>query len=292
MSTKLDHIKNQKWDVALLAVSGGVDSIVLLHLLASAGSNIEAAYIDHSQRDDTALDILAIKELTDKHKIKLHISKLNLPPVCSEQLARKERYKALNQIMQERGLNHIITAHHADDVIETAVINLIRGTGPRGLSSLRHQPQGIWRPFLFDFQNNTYILKNDLLDYAKQHQLRWNEDSTNQSADYLRNRIRQKLKSSNKNDLLKLLKIISSNSQTIDQIDQEVKHLDLVLTDPTDQGYYKIEAFKLLPEEIKDQFLYQKISEYGYDVNKDAVKRAKEFVQTKTTGKILELPPA
>lgn len=290
MSTKLDQIKKLNVQSALLAVSGGVDSIALLHLLAGSSTQLEVAYIDHSQREDTNQDIESVKLLTDKFKVKLHVIKLNLPKNCSEQLARSKRYQTLHKIKTERNLEHLITAHHADDVIETAIINLLRGTGPRGLSALRHQPNGIWRPYLFDLQNENYITKQDILDYAHQNDLKWHEDSTNSSGDYLRNRIRSRLKVSNPQDKLSLLRVISKNITLIEQIDQEISKLeqDLKLPNPG-QITYSTKLFKSLPEEVKDQFLHTKISQHGYDVNKDAVIRAKEFIQTKTTGKILQL---
>lgn len=289
MSTKLDHLKKQNWDNSLLAVSGGVDSIVLLNILASSKAKFEVAYIDHSQRADTHLDIRAIQALTDKYNIRLHTSKLYLPADCSEQQARTERYKALDEIKKTSNLEYLITAHHADDALETAIINLVRGTGPRGLSSLRHQGGGIWRPFLFDFQNQTYITKQDILDYAKDHQLVWHEDSTNQSPDYLRNRIRKQLENSKPEDKIKFLDIISKNIGLTDQIDQGIYQLDIDLKEQQDKSKYSIKRFKELPEELKDQLLHRKISQYGYDVNKDSISRAKAFIQTKTTGKVLQL---
>lgn len=289
MSTKLDHLQKHNWDNSLVAVSGGVDSIVLLDILASSNAKIEAAYVDHSQRPDTSKDIEVVKLLTDKYSLKFHLIKLDLPPGCSEQQARTERYKALNKIKQDSSLKHLITAHHADDVLETAIINLIRGTGPRGLSSLRHQENGIWRPFLQDFQNKTYITKQDILEYAKSQKLKWHEDSTNQSSDYLRNRIRKSLESAKPDHKINLLNIISRNIGLIKQIDQYTDQLDLGLENQTDTNIFSVQKFKILPEEVKDQFLHRKLSQCGFDIGKDAVIRAKDFILTKTTGKTLQL---
>lgn len=307
MSTKLDQIDfnliNPSNDVLLVAVSGGVDSTVLLDVLARSRNKIEVAYIDHSQREDTDLDITAIKKLTSKYSLKLHIAKLDLPKGCSEQQARTARYTALYQIIKENNhLGHLVTAHHADDVLETAIINLIRGTGPRGISSLRHQPNGIWRPFLYELnydkcqdhkkqreQNKQYITKSDILDYALAHQLSWHEDSTNKSNDYLRNRIRQRLDGSKKADKLAMLELISRNAILTEQIDQEVDSISQILQHPELDSTFQLELFYKLPEEIKEQFLHRKISHYGFDVGQQSVMRAKVFLETKTTGKILQL---
>lgn len=317
MSTKLDHYQRKNNKSALLAVSGGVDSIVLLDLLGKALdqhgqeqeqdpdpseikslisvfvedtglSKIELAYIDHSQRTDTGMDIKATRQLADQFNLKLHVISLDLPKDCSEQLARQKRYEALEQTKLQRALDHIITAHHADDVLETAITNMTRGTGPKGLSSLHHQPDNIWRPFLYKLKEGVYICKKDILDYAHANKLGWHEDSTNASDKYLRNRIRQRLAKQKPEEKLKLLSLISANLELREEISQNTQLLELTLSLDGDQTY-SIPLFRELPEEVKSQFLHTKISQNGFDVNKESVDRAKEFIQTKTTGKTLQL---
>jgi len=309
MNTKSEHHKKS----ALLAVSGGLDSIVLLHLLASRLFNqpnqttpgkltsliqdfisltnlskLELAYIDHSQRSDTEKDIQAIKSLSQHYNLNLHISKLNLPPDVSESLARELRYKELEKIKSKNKLDHLITAHHADDVVETALINLTRGTGPKGLTSLRHHPAGIWRPYLSKLNQKVHINKVDLEQYAKEHQLSWHEDSTNQTDRYLRNRIRQKLFSTPKADQKKLLDLITSqqeNNLNASQItEQIIEHLTSNQPD-----HYNRADFLDLEEDIQNHILHILISQKGYDVNRQSVQRAQEFISTAKTKKILQL---
>lgn len=313
MNKKLERQHKNTSSSALLAVSGGVDSIVLLNLLQLATINpdglgptkleklirsftqevglkkIMIAYVDHSQRDDTNLDIAAIRAVSKKSNTPIKIIKLDLPPGCPEHIAREKRYQALQELKTKEGLSYIITAHHADDAVETSIINMIRGTGPKGISSLSHQKDGLWRPFLYKLEEGIYISKSDILDYANKKNILWHEDSTNQSDQYLRNRIRRQLSSQSSHKKIKLLNLISSSLKINREIVGAVASLDSSLATDKNKQIYSKELFKLLPEEVKDQFVHAKLAQNGFDVSKDAVKRAKEFIQTKTTGKILQL---
>lgn len=313
MSTKLDQSPTSAKKSALLAISGGLDSIVLLHLLATEVQcsqeaehkdqlktlihdfiafnglgRLELAYIDHSQRDDTKQDIEVIQTLADQFKLTLHVTKLDLPSNCSEQTARDARYQALEQTRSSRKLNSIITAHHADDVLETAIINLTRGTGPKGLSALRHHADGIWRPFLFKFSDRVFVTKKDLLDYAKQNNLKWHEDSTNKSDKYLRNRVRQNISPNSDEEKEELLRLIANQQQANIDIDLLTQRaLEYLRKEP--QNTYDKRLFLDLSEDIQKQVLHSLINSNGYDVNKASVIRAAEFIKTAGTKKTLQL---
>jgi tRNA(Ile)-lysidine synthase len=248
---------------------------------------LELVYIDHSQRDDTNKDIQAIQLLADEFNLQFHTSKLDLPPNCSEQVARELRYKELERIRSERELDAIITAHHADDVAETAIINLTRGTGPKGLTSLRHHSGGIWRPFLFKLSNRLFITKADLQKYAEQNNLKWHEDSTNNSNKYLRNRVRQSLRSSSEADKQKLLRLIANQQQT--NLDINLLTTQIIGYLLTDEDTYSRPLFLGLSEDIQKQVLHSIISDIGYDINRQAVLRALEFIQAAATKKTLQL---
>jgi len=109
----------------------------------------------------------------------------NLGPNASEDAARQARYAFLQDVKQKHGVHKIITAHHQDDLIETALINLIRGTGRQGLSAISSNPD-VLRPLL-------QVPKEQIINYAKANKLEWHEDSTNQDLDYLRNYLRHKI---------------------------------------------------------------------------------------------------
>lgn len=165
----------------VVAVSGGVDSVVLLDILTKKPDlELIVAHFDHGIRDDSAQDADFVKTLAEKYNLQFEMRREELGPDASEELARARRYSFLKETATKLN-GSLITAHHNDDVIETIAINLLRGTGWRGLAVL---DSGVLRP-LTDFS------KSDILDYARKQNLTWREDSTNQSNKYLRNRVRQ-----------------------------------------------------------------------------------------------------
>lgn len=170
----------------VLAVSGGVDSVVLLDLLADRSDlQLVVAHFDHGIRPDSAADRKFVQSLAAAHRLPFVYDRTNLGEGASEAIARQARYKFLFKVCRATGARALITAHHGDDMLETAIINLIRGTGRRGLSALKSN-QKVLRPLLSQS-------KADLLQYAKQQNLRWHEDSTNQDDRYLRNQVRHQV---------------------------------------------------------------------------------------------------
>lgn len=170
----------------IVAVSGGVDSVVLLDLLSKQPDlKLIVAHFNHGIRSDSAKDAKYVEDLAGQYSLQFELGSAELGQDASEELARDARYQFLNKIKSQYNALQIVTAHHSDDVVETIIINLIRGTGWRGLSSLR-STEHLARPLL-DFT------KKDILDYANDNKLQWVEDSTNQDLKYLRNEIRHKI---------------------------------------------------------------------------------------------------
>lgn len=170
----------------MLAVSGGVDSVALLHLLAQRPEvQLTVAHFDHGIRTDSAEDQRFVQKLAQKYRVPFVYQVGNMGLRASEAAARRERYKFLHQVRKSSGAQAIITAHHQDDVLETIILNLLRGTGWRGLNSLK-STDTIKRPLL-------PVPKSKLISYAKREGLEWREDSTNQDERYLRNYIRQRI---------------------------------------------------------------------------------------------------
>lgn len=168
----------------VVAVSGGVDSVVLLDLLAKkSGLELVVAHFDHGIRDDSAEDRKLVQKLAKHYELPIFYKSGKLGPDASEATAREARYKFLRQVMQEQDAKAIITAHHQDDMLETAIINMLRGTGRKGLSSLISTKELV-RPML-------KWTKSDVLTYAREHNLAWYEDSTNADERYLRNYVRK-----------------------------------------------------------------------------------------------------
>lgn len=167
----------------VVAVSGGIDSVCLLDLLVKTENyELIVAHYDHGIRANSSEDCSFVQALAHKYKISFITERGDLGPEASEAEAREARYQFLRRIAKEYQAKAIITAHHQDDRIETLFINLIRGTGRKGLSALK-ETEEIKRPFLS-------LSKNELKSYALQHNLSWVEDSTNTEERYLRNYIR------------------------------------------------------------------------------------------------------
>lgn len=167
----------------VVAVSGGVDSVVLLDVLARQQEvQLIVAHFDHGIRVDSAEDRKLVQSLAEKYGLPFAYAEGNLGADASEEAARAARYAFLKSVQQKYSADGIITAHHQDDLLETAILNLLRGTGRKGLTALASNPH-VTRPLL-------HISKQEILDYAHEHQLQWHEDSTNSNPKYLRNYVR------------------------------------------------------------------------------------------------------
>ena len=166
----------------ILAVSGGVDSVVMLHLYHH-DPDVLVAHFDHGIRPNSADDCAFVERLAHSYQLPFFSKRAHLGANSSEESARSARYGFLNQLAKEQN-GQIYTAHHQDDLIESVVINILRGTGWRGLAPLNNP--AIVRPLLG-------WTKLDIYKYAAQHHLVFREDQTNSDDNYLRNRIRFKL---------------------------------------------------------------------------------------------------
>ncbi|MEO5691455.1 MAG: tRNA lysidine(34) synthetase TilS [Candidatus Saccharimonadales bacterium] len=167
----------------VVAVSGGIDSVVMLDVLVSSTEDeFVIAHYDHGIREDSSEDAELVRSLAKTYGLVFETYEDKLGPSTSEADAREARYRWLESVMETHGADAIATAHHQDDVIETMIINLIRGTGWRGLISLGNREKLI-RPLLS-------WPKIQIATYAIEHNLVWHDDSTNDDMSFLRNYIR------------------------------------------------------------------------------------------------------
>jgi tRNA(Ile)-lysidine synthase len=226
----------------VLAVSGGVDSVVLLDKAARGELDLPAAelvvaHFDHGMRPDSAGDAEFVEKLTLKYQIKFMLGLGQLAQDASEQLAREQRYDFLRTVAGD-GL--VVTAHHQDDLIETILINLLRGTGWRGLAPM--WSADIVRPLLG-------YSKAELVDYAIKHRLEWVEDETNYSQRYFRNRVRDKATRLSVDARRRLLEQYDKQSQLRHAIESILSHL------PLDTGQYQLDGVLQLPETVAIEVL-------------------------------------
>ncbi len=208
----------------VVAVSGGVDSVVLLDTLAKLPHELlVVAHFDHGIREESAEDARFVERLAAQYGLPYISKRAELGPNASEAAARRARYDFLRTIA-ERYEATIATAHHADDVVETVAINLLRGTGWRGLAVLNDST--IERPLI-------HLWKEDLYTYALGHRLEWVEDATNATDAYLRNRLRHKIAAHLSIEQKKQIQRLWGKQRTL--VDDVRRELDGILR--TDEPY-------------------------------------------------------
>lgn len=168
----------------IVAVSGGVDSVVLLHQLVQAGRHrLVVAHVNHGMRPEADADARFVAGLAKQYGLPYEEHRAALGEDASEEVARQARYDFLFAIAQRHDAR-VVTAHHADDVVETVALNLRRGTRWRGLAAM--SDERIERPLVS-------WTKQQIYEYATDHHLEWVEDGTNYSDKYLRNQLRRRL---------------------------------------------------------------------------------------------------
>jgi tRNA(Ile)-lysidine synthase len=216
VSLSKSHKKMKSMTVAL---SGGVDSVVLLHLLHQLQKTqtftLKASHVHHGLSKNADKWVTFCEKLCRKLSIPLDINYGKLPQKKSlgiEGEARRLRYEKLLQTKTDL----VVLAHHEDDQAETFLLQLMRGAGVKGLSSMAHfdDTRRLWRPLL----NTSRI---DIESYAKKHKLKWIEDESNQNIDFDRNFIRSKILPILKNRFSHIIKVISRSSSHL----AEAQHL-------------------------------------------------------------------
>lgn len=170
----------------IVAVSGGVDSVCLLDLLiARGGYELVVAHVDHGIRGDSALDLELVQRMAEDNSLYIVYTTYNFTKQTSEQQLRQARYGFLFEQMHKHDARGIITGHHADDLLETSIMNIRRGTDRYGAAGGMNR-EGIMRPLI-------KVSKSELISYAQKHHLSWHEDSTNTDLHYTRNMIRHEV---------------------------------------------------------------------------------------------------
>jgi tRNA(Ile)-lysidine synthase len=208
----------------VVAVSGGVDSVVLLDLLAQQKDlELIVAHFNHGIREDSHEDEVLVAKLAAKYEVPFVVEHGKLGPDASEDKARQARYAFLGRVRDRKKAQAIITAHHEDDMLETAIINVLRGTGRRGLTSLSSSDE-LLRPML-------HLHKEAIYEYARERNLEWHEDSTNQDEKYLRNYVRQQIvgafSQETRESLLEIVGKVRQLNTAIDDILHKEFHIDL-----------------------------------------------------------------
>ena len=202
----------------VLAISGGVDSMVLANLFLINNLNFSIAHCNFQLRGkESDDDELFIKKWCSEKDIKLYNKKFSTEDYCKNNKltiqmgARELRYEWFSELIDKEKYDFIVTAHHIDDQLETFIINSIRGTGIDGLVGIPDKINKIIRPLLM-------TSKDQIIEYSKVNRINYREDSSNDKEDYLRNEIRHSvipyLKSDDDNVLLKFKTTIENLNST------------------------------------------------------------------------------
>lgn len=243
----------------VVAVSGGVDSVVLLDMLVKIRNEksqefpeLIVAHFEHGIRgEESQFDAEFVKNLSQKYRLKFEIGYGNLTQNSSEDTARRARYKFLRDVAKKHH-GQLVTAHHADDFIGSVAINLQRGTGWRGLAVMH--AADIVRPL-------RRFTKADVLAYATREKLEFVEDATNRDPNYLRNRLRAGVVALSVEKRAKIMALIAQQKTLAERIESEAKKMLATQKNPEAElsRYFltmidEVSALELLQTFFRQQF--------------------------------------
>lgn len=241
-------------------------------------------HVDHGIRDDSHKDQQLVRSIAMSHNIPYETTQLSLGPQASEEMARELRYDFLRHICNKYNVVAMITAHHQDDLLETVIINIVRGTGWRGLASLR-STSDILRPLL-------HVPKADILQYAQNHGIVWREDPTNADQSYLRNRVRHAiLAKASRNWRDNTLRIIVRQNQNVAHIDNEASRwLTEYATDT--EGTTSLSRYQLsmIPYDVAHELLQTLLRrKIGKSIERPLMQKALLFCKVAKSGKVFQM---
>ena len=253
----------------LLAVSGGADSMLMLHLFVSAGFPVAVAHCNFGLRgSESDGDEQFVSDYCDKHNLAFYVKHFNTQDyalekgISIEMAARDLRYSWFDRLLKKHGLDLLATAHHQDDVIETFLINLSRGSGIKGLSGIQPKSGKIIRPMLF-------TSRTEILDYCHRLKIDFRTDSSNIDTVYKRNLIRQEilplLEQINPAFRKNALKTIGTLHETGQLFQQRMSEIRGFVYSEDDQGVM-IHIEKLLTFSPLRTILFELIREFGFQI--------------------------
>lgn len=256
----------------LLTVSGGVDSVVLVHLMKTIEADFSIAHCNFQLRgEESEGDQLFVKELASTMNVPFYDNRFETEQFASkhklsiQMAARKLRYQWFEKLMKQHSFDYMVTGHHADDNLETFLINVIRGTGLEGLQGIPESKNNRLRPLL-------PFTREQILAFAEEQKITWREDSSNVSTKYLRNKLRH--------DVIPVLKelnltLLDSFQETISHIKESQDIINYSVSQVRDEviekqsDCIKIDLNKLKKYPNPKAYLYPLLKEYGFTSWKD-----------------------
>ena len=262
----------------ILAVSGGVDSMALLAMYAHA--DIIVAHTDHGTRKSSANDADFVRRKCQELGVKFYETKLELGEGVSEELARKKRYEFLKTI-QEKESGTLCTAHHLDDVLESIAINLIRGTGWRGLTPFYGDE--LVRPFII-----SKMWKRDVLKFAGEQKICFRQDPTNYETNYLRNRVREKMVVLDERARVDIIELFEKQNKLRGKIEKLVT--ELAKQTVVGKNFQKKELFLAADEKVALEVLREICLMHGYSLTRKQLVDFLAAIRTYAPHKKFNLP--
>jgi len=271
IKSEFPYLSNAK---LLLAISGGIDSVVLAHLCKNAKLEFSMAHCNFNLRgDESDADENFVVDLADALEVEVFTESFDTKDYAADagisiqMAARDLRYNWFDDLRSALNFDYILTAHHANDDLETFLINLIRGTGLEGLTGIKSENNKIIRPLL-------NFSRKEIGAYAWQNSIKWREDSSNISSKYLRNKIRHQIipvmEEINPQLLESFAKTQVHLNESLDLVEDYIGLLYPEIVSKTNFGYQlKIEVLKNThnPKAV----LYQLLNSFGFtewdDVN-------------------------
>lgn len=280
-------------DGLLIALSGGLDSVVLLHLLRFGGDRrkfrIHAAHFDHRMRGSSGGDAQWVRGLCRAWDVSLSMGEAHHPP-GSEEEAREMRYDFLVKARRETGSRWLLTAHHADDQAETVLFRVLRGTGLRGLGGIpRHRRPGILRPLLS-------FSRIELEAYSRRQRIRVREDPSNADRSIARNYLRcvglpgleEAVAPGARRSLLRLARLARENEEAWDSI---LPGLLTGMVGVEDRGVFIVRsAFLAYHPSLGGRLLREVFRRRGVNLDEAGTRVVLEFTRTGSSGRSVRLP--
>lgn len=251
----------------LLAVSGGVDSVVLAHLCHDAKLDFSIAHCNFSLRgEESDEDENFVVDLADSLEVEVYTQTFDTQKyaensgISIQMAARELRYEWFEELSSSIHFDYTLTAHHANDNLETFLINLIRGTGPEGLTGIKRENKEVIRPLL-------NFSREEIENFARANHYKWREDSSNVSDKYMRNRIRHQIvpvmEEINPQLLQSFAKTQEHLRESFDLVEDYISLLYPKIVEKDPYGYtLDVEFLKKVPN--PSQILYQLLKSFGF----------------------------
>lgn len=270
--SQLDVLKESR---IIIAISGGIDSVVLAHLCKVLNLNFALAHCNFNLRgEESNADEDFVLELAEELDVEVFIQNFDTQAYADEnkrsiQMAARElRYDWFAELAEQLKFDYILTAHHSDDNLETFLINFTRGTGLNGLTGIPMLNGNIARPLL-------PFSREQIERYAKEQNMSWREDSSNSSRKYLRNKLRHEivpiLKEINPQLLDSFQNTLENLNDTADIVEESLNAVaKRAITKIDDNGVtYKVSEFKKVNN--PKAYLFEMFKDYGFTEWNDIV---------------------